>query len=93
MILLAFDTATACCSAAVWHDGRILAVREDAMERGHAEALAPMIEDAMREAGIAFAALDGIAVTVGPGAFTGLRIGLSMARAASPLPPPFPALA
>ncbi|MGE4217986.1 MAG: tRNA (adenosine(37)-N6)-threonylcarbamoyltransferase complex dimerization subunit type 1 TsaB [Alphaproteobacteria bacterium] len=81
MKLLAFDTATAACSAAVWADGSIAARRFAAMRRGHAEALLPMLRATMAEAGLAFDALDAIATTVGPGAFTGLRIGLSAARA------------
>src|SRR5690242_12422876 len=50
------------------------------MARGHAEALAPMVEDTMRAAGTAFAALDRLAVTVGPGTFTGQRVGLAFMR-------------
>ena len=51
------------------------------MERGHAEALAPMVETIMREARIDFAALDRIGVTTGPGTFTGQRVGIAFARA------------
>ncbi|KAF0183071.1 MAG: putative protease [Alphaproteobacteria bacterium] len=50
------------------------------MERGHAERLAPLVEELMRGAGVAFDAVDRIAVTVGPGSFTGVRVGLSFAR-------------
>ena len=50
------------------------------MKRGHAEALMPLIGRVIKQAGIAFAALDRIAVTTGPGSFTGLRVGLSAAR-------------
>src|SRR5690242_21920622 len=50
------------------------------MARGHAEALAPMVEDTMRAAGTAFAALDRLAVTTGPGTFTGQRVGLAFMR-------------
>ena len=50
------------------------------MKRGHAEALMPLIARVMKDSGIAFAALDRIAVTTGPGSFTGLRVGLSAAR-------------
>ena len=81
MKLLAFDTATAACSAAVWVDGAVAAHRFAAMRRGHAEALLPMLRDAMADAGLGFDALDAVATTIGPGAFTGLRIGLSAARA------------
>ncbi|MFO1121590.1 MAG: tRNA (adenosine(37)-N6)-threonylcarbamoyltransferase complex dimerization subunit type 1 TsaB [Hyphomicrobiales bacterium] len=82
MRLLALDTSMAACSAAVFESerGRILAHRRVAMERGHAEALAPMIEAVLAEAGVTPAELDRIAVTAGPGTFTGVRIGLAMAR-------------
>ena len=50
------------------------------MKRGHAEALMPLIARVMKASGVAFAALDRIAVTTGPGSFTGLRVGLSAAR-------------
>jgi tRNA threonylcarbamoyladenosine biosynthesis protein TsaB len=80
MLILALDSATAACSAALWRDGHVLARRFAAMERGQAEALLPMVRDVMAEAGLGYDALDHLAVTVGPGAFTGLRIGLSAAR-------------
>ena len=50
------------------------------MKRGHAEALMPLIARVMRACGLPFAALDRVAVTTGPGSFTGLRVGLSAAR-------------
>jgi tRNA threonylcarbamoyladenosine biosynthesis protein TsaB len=78
--VLAFDSGGAACTAAVLRDGAIAARRLEPMERGHAEALMPMIDAVLAEAGIAVAALDLIAVTTGPGAFTGLRIGLAAAR-------------
>ena len=77
--VLAFDCAAAACSVAVWRHGAILARQSRPMARGHAEALLPMIETIMSGAGIAYADLDAIAVTVGPGAFTGLRIALAAA--------------
>ncbi len=82
MKILALDTAMAACSVAVidtGHDHPLAAIHVP-MEKGHAEALAPMIEDAMRLAGVTFPQLDRIAVTTGPGTFTGVRIGLAMAR-------------
>lgn len=80
MRLLALDTATAACSVALWHDGAVPARRFRAMLRGHAQALMPMVNAVLAEAGCGFGDLDAVAVTVGPGAFTGLRIGLAAAR-------------
>ncbi len=80
MRLLAMDTASNCCSAAIWSEGAIVAARHQAMTRGHAEAIMPMIQDVMKETGYGFDDLDGLAVTVGPGSFTGLRTGLATAR-------------
>jgi len=82
MLILAIDTALDACAACVLDTdaGALLAQESQAMKRGHAEALMPLIGRVMKQAGIAFAALDRIAVTTGPGSFTGLRVGLSAAR-------------
>ena len=82
MLILAIDTALDACAAAVLDidAGRLIARESQAMKRGHAEALMPLIARVIKEAAIAFAALDRIAVTTGPGSFTGLRVGLSAAR-------------
>lgn len=80
MILLALDTATESCSAAVSHNGEALARRFERLRRGQAERLVPMIEEVMAEARADYRALDGIAATVGPGSFTGVRVGLAAAR-------------
>lgn len=83
-LILAVDTALAACSAALVRGDRVIAARHETIGRGHAERLMPMTEEVMAEAraaGVDYADIDAVAVTVGPGAFTGLRIGLSAARA------------
>jgi tRNA threonylcarbamoyladenosine biosynthesis protein TsaB len=79
-LLLAVDTTFGACSAALVDGERVLARRCEVMQRGHAEALAPMVEAVMTEAGFAFADLDRLAVTTGPGSFTGQRVGLAFMR-------------
>jgi tRNA threonylcarbamoyladenosine biosynthesis protein TsaB len=79
-IILAVDTALGACSAAVLLGERVLARRHGTMERGHAEALAPMVEEVMTEAGLEFGGLEKLAVTTGPGTFTGQRVGLAFMR-------------
>ena len=78
--LLAFDCSGASCSAAVLRESEIVAERFDAMSRGQAEALLPMIEAVMLQARLGFRDLDAIVTTTGPGSFTGLRIGIAAAR-------------
>src|SRR5690606_31806688 len=82
--VLSLDTALGACSAAVVacsaDDTRVLARAFELRARGHAEALAPMIADVMAAAGLDFGDLDRLAVTVGPGSFTGLRVGIATAR-------------
>ena len=86
MLLLAFDTAGPECAAAL-ADGivadapRIVARRSERIGRGHAEALMPTIDAVLAEAGIDYADLQRIAVTMGPGSFTGVRVGIAAARA------------
>jgi len=82
MLILAIDTALDACSAGVLDTdaARLIALESQPMKRGHAEALMPLIARVIKEAGIAFASFDRIAVTTGPGSFTGLRVGLSAAR-------------
>ncbi len=80
MKLLAVDTALGACSAALLDGDTVLAHRFEPMERGHAERLAPMVEEVMREAALPFTALDRLAVTTGPGTFTGQRVGLAFMR-------------
>src|ERR1700761_8751354 len=80
MIVLALDTALGACSAAVLRDGEVLAAMSEPMLRGHQERLAPLVEEVVQAAGLPFAAVDRIGVTVGPGSFTGLRVGLAFAK-------------
>lgn len=82
MLILAIDTALDACAAGVLDTdaGKLIAQESLPMKRGHAEALMPLIARVMKASGVAFAALDRIAVTTGPGSFTGLRVGLSAAR-------------
>ena len=83
MRILAIDTALSNCAAAVLDNGPgsgcFVSIEEE-IGRGHAEHLMDMIGEVMAESATAFSDLDRIAVTVGPGSFTGLRVGLSVAR-------------
>jgi tRNA threonylcarbamoyladenosine biosynthesis protein TsaB len=82
MLILAIDTALENCAAALLDtdSATILASEAQAMSRGHAEALMPMIARVMDAGKTDYFALDRIAVTTGPGSFTGLRVGISAAR-------------
>lgn len=80
MIVLGLDTCLSACSVAVLDDGRVLAAAREVMARGHQERLAPMAREVMIQAGLPFSALQRIGVTVGPGSFTGLRVGVAFAK-------------
>ena len=82
MLILAIDTALDARAAAVLDTeaGQLIAQESQAMKRGHAEALMPLIGRVIAASGTAFASLGRVAVTTGPGSFTGLRVGLSAAR-------------
>ena len=83
MNILALETSMGACSAAALRgegDARKLFARQEAMDRGHAEALMPMVAEVMAEAGLGFSDLDLIAATTGPGSFTGVRIAIAAAR-------------
>jgi tRNA threonylcarbamoyladenosine biosynthesis protein TsaB len=78
-IILAFDTSAAFCAAALFAQGRMIS-RNEAMQKGQAERLVPMLEELLAEAGLAWADLAAIAVGTGPGNFTGVRIAVAAAR-------------
>ena len=82
MLVLAIDCALDACSAAVLDSaaGAIVASQSRIMARGHAEAVMPLVARVMDEAAVEFSALGRVAVTVGPGSFTGLRVGIAAAR-------------
>ncbi len=80
MRILAVDTTFGACSVAVRHGARCLSRRFERMERGHAEALAPMVEAAMHESGLVYSQIERLGVTTGPGTFTGQRVGLAFMR-------------
>jgi tRNA threonylcarbamoyladenosine biosynthesis protein TsaB len=83
MRILAIDTALPAISACVLDEGAESpeSIETIAMERGHAEALLPLIDRVMAGAEGGFASLGRVAVTVGPGSFTGMRVGIAAARA------------
>lgn len=82
MTILAFDTCFGACSAALWSNARsrLLAARFEVMDKGHSERIVPMIGEVLAEAGVDLAEVASLAVTVGPGSFTGVRTGLAVAR-------------
>lgn len=80
MKILAVDTALGACSAAVLDGNAVLAHRLEVMDRGHAETLAPMVQALMQDAATSFADLQRLAVTTGPGTFTGQRVGIAFMR-------------
>lgn len=80
MIVLGLDTCLNACSVAVLDGERVLAYRSEAMARGHQERLAPMAQAVMAEGGLGFNRLERIGATVGPGSFTGLRVGVAFAK-------------
>jgi tRNA threonylcarbamoyladenosine biosynthesis protein TsaB len=80
LTLLAIETAGSACSAAVARGGAVLAAERLVLRHGHAEVLFPMIERVMQEAGLAPAQLDAVAAAIGPGGFTGIRVGLAAAH-------------
>lgn len=81
--VLAIDTALGACSACVVDAGNSEPLSHESMpmERGHAEALLPLIDRVVSSLEGGFESLDRVAVTIGPGSYTGLRVGIAAARA------------
>lgn len=80
-LILAIETATKLCSVAVARDGHVLALREvESQRHEHAEKVNVFIAEVLAEAGLSLKDLDAVAVGIGPGSYTGLRIGLSAAK-------------
>ncbi|MGB0440483.1 MAG: tRNA (adenosine(37)-N6)-threonylcarbamoyltransferase complex dimerization subunit type 1 TsaB, partial [Paracoccaceae bacterium] len=79
-MILAFDTSAAHCAAALLSGDHVVARRGLAMSRGQAEALVPLLDDVLAEAGVTYGALTRIGVGIGPGNFTGIRISVACAR-------------
>jgi tRNA threonylcarbamoyladenosine biosynthesis protein TsaB len=81
-MILALETATTACSAALCAaDGSVVAERLALAGPAHSQLLLPFVRDVLEEAGVGWEAVDTVAVGLGPGAFTGLRIGIATARA------------
>lgn len=80
MRILGIETATATCATALWDSGVLLGEIRFKRKKAHAELLASMIDQVLEQCETTYADLDGIAVSIGPGSFTGLRIGLAMAK-------------
>ncbi len=82
MIVLALDTAGVDCAAAIYDSGRntVLGEASDMIGKGHAEHLMGIVDRALDQAGVALSDIDRLAVTIGPGSFTGIRVGVAAAR-------------
>jgi len=79
-LILNIETSTEVCSVALAKEGKIISHREDTKGLNHAKLLAPFIDEVIKEAGITSKQLDAVAVSIGPGSYTGLRIGVSMTK-------------
>lgn len=78
--ILCIDTATEVCTVALGRDGKLLAMRENADGQSHAKTLLPYIDEVLKEADLQPSDLHAVAVGMGPGSYTGLRIGASTAK-------------
>ena len=79
-MILCLETATPSCSVALVHNGEVLACEEDPKGQNHSEKITIFIDKVMKRTGISYDQLDAVAVSMGPGSYTGLRIGVSTAK-------------
>ncbi len=79
-MILCLETSTAVCSVSLVDNGNVIALRESLDGQNHAEKITIFIDEVMKEAGVAYKDLDAIATSMGPGSYTGLRIGVSTAK-------------
>ena len=79
-LILAIETGTDICSVALVRDGELVALRESDEERNHAKKIGVFVDELLRESGVSADELDAVAVSKGPGSYTGLRIGVSFAK-------------
>ena len=79
-ILLSIETATESCSVALSDGSQVLAIRESAGANEHSSLLTVYIEELLKETGLQLSETDAVAVSMGPGSYTGLRIGVSVAK-------------
>ncbi|MGN0033172.1 MAG: tRNA (adenosine(37)-N6)-threonylcarbamoyltransferase complex dimerization subunit type 1 TsaB [Candidatus Limimorpha sp.] len=79
-MILCLETATPSCSVALIHEGKVLQCEEDPKGQNHSEKITLFIDSVMKREGVPFRQLDAIAVSMGPGSYTGLRIGVSTAK-------------
>ena len=79
-MILCLETATPSCSVALVHNGEVLACEEDPKGQNHSEKITLFIDSVMKKASISYDQLDAVAVSMGPGSYTGLRIGVSTAK-------------
>jgi tRNA threonylcarbamoyladenosine biosynthesis protein TsaB len=79
-LILAIETGTDICAVALVRDGELVALRESEEERNHAKKIGVFVDELLRECGVAADELDAVAVSKGPGSYTGLRIGVSFAK-------------
>ncbi|MEC8622287.1 MAG: tRNA (adenosine(37)-N6)-threonylcarbamoyltransferase complex dimerization subunit type 1 TsaB [Pseudomonadota bacterium] len=83
MLGLGIDTTGSSCAVALWSDDKLKYSLAKNMNRGYAEVLMPMVDQALLETGLTYPDIDVVGVATGPGSFTGLRVGLSAARGLS----------